>query len=337
MQWLVIKVASLEAETAGYAVLGKNQQQGNFSSSSWSQLKALSRGKRIILLIPTEDVVLNSAKIPATNAKLLTKAVPYALEDHLAEDIDELHFVYHREFTDKAVDISAINKERLQQWLDTLSEYDLTPHIVLPDVFSLPIGPEEGAVLSINGDQQRALFRCSVYSGFVTDVVLLPALLPDVLEKSAIHALLLDKPEDVELDFPDSINIQTATHLQRLCSADLLQALPLNLLTRFVQKGRESVFSNLSQWKSVAVLAALVGLSWVIMTGVKNYRLDQQLAGLNESIANVYQQTFPNTPVNDDYRVLHSIMDEKLKSWGGDSAPKGRLPIGVASKDRPTN
>lgn len=327
MQWLVIKLASIEAETVEYALLGKNQQQDNFSPSNWSQLKALSRGKRIILLIPTEDVVLNSANIPATSAKLLAKAVPYALEDHLAEDIDELHFVYHRESAGQSVYISAINKERLQQWLDKLREHDLTPHIVLPDVFALPAGAEEGAVLSIHDNQQRALFRSSIYSGFVTDSGLLPALLPELLEKLAIQSLVLDKPEEVALDLPDSIHIQTTPPLHRLCSADLLHALPLNLLSRFVQKGQKSVLSNLSQWKSVAALAALIGLSWIMTTGVKNYRLNQQLAGLNESIANVYQQTFPDTPVNDDYRVLHSIMAEKLKSVGGDSAPKADSPL----------
>ncbi len=326
MQWLIIKSPSVEAETAEYALLGKNQQQDNFSPSGWAQLKTLSRGKRIILLIPTEDVVLNSVKIPASNQKLLAKAVPYALEDNLVEDIDTLHFVYHRKSVDSDVNISAINKELLQQWLDKLNQHELTPHIILPDVFALPV-ENDSATLYIGSDQQRALFRSNVFSGFSTDTTLLSALLPDVLEKTAIKTLVLDMPDEIELTLPEEVNIETTIHLQRLCSASLLQALPLNLLNRFTQKGRGDLLKNLSRWKSVAALAASLGVLWVVTVGVQNHHLKQRIAGLNQQIENIYKKTFPGTPVNDDYRVLHSIMDEKLKSVTNPKAPKADSPL----------
>ncbi len=333
MQWLIIKSSSLEAESAEYALLGKNQQEDNFTPTGWPQLKALSRGKRVILLIPTEDVVLNSVKIPASNQKLLAKAVPYALEDHLVEDIDSLHFVYHRESVDNDVNISAVNKELLQGWLDKLNQHELTPHIILPDVFALPV-TNDTAALHISMDQQRALFRDGVLSGFATDVVLLPALLPDVLERTAIDTLVLDKPDEVELTLTEDINIQT-TRLRRLCSASLLQALPLNLLNRFTQKGRGDLLKRLSRWKSVAALAAMLGVLWIVTIGIQNQRLSQQLESLNRSIASVYKDTFPGTEVNDDYRVLHSIMAEKLKSVTNPQTPQADSPLELLASIAP--
>ena len=330
MQWLIIRSPSITAEHVEYALLGKNQQQDNFSPSGWAQLKPLTKGKRIILLIPTEEVVLNSAKIPASNQKLLAKAVPYALEDQLAEDIDELHFVYHRDTVGADVNISAVNKVRLQQWLDALREYDILPHIILPDLFALPL-EAEGATLSIDG--KRVLFRDAAMSGFVTDSDLLPVLLPEVINKTEIKKLFIGYADDsahfnaVDIGIPDDLSVEPMAKLKKICSASLLQALPLNLLNRFSQKGGSSLLKHLSKWKSVAVLTGMIGVLWTVTTGVKNYQLKQQLASLDQGIASVFKKTFPGKPVDTDYRVLHNIMEEKLKSMTNGLEPAVNSPL----------
>lgn len=327
MQWLIIKSSSPDAETVKYALLGKQQQDG-FSTSGWQQVKDLSRGKRIILLIPTEEVVLNTATIPTTNKKQLAKAIPFALEDSLVEDIDSLHFVHYRDADESDVNISAINSDRLNEWLDKLSEHGLTAHAVLPDVFALPVKPGSAALVI---DQQRALFRKDVFAGFTTDQDLLSALLPTVLAEAELETLLLDVPDDTPLNLSDdlieNIGLQSVTNMHRQCDASLLQALPLSLLSGFTRKGQSGVLKNLLHWKNVAMLAIVIGGLWMANLGVENYKLKQHLDQLNHEISNVYAKTFPGKPVDNDYRVLHSTMAETLKALNVAPNPIANSPL----------
>lgn len=314
MQWLVIKSSSPDAETVQYALLGKQQQDG-FSTSGWQQIKDLSRGKRIILLIPTEEVVLNSATMPTTNKKQLAKAIPFALEDSLADDIDTLHFVHYRDADDADINIAAINDDRLSEWLDRLGEHGLVVHAVLPDVFALPTRLDSAALVI---DQQRAQYRQDVFNGFTTDETLLSALLPSVFTNNKPETLLLDIPDNTQLNLADdiieNISLQSVTNMHRQCDASLLKALPLSLLNGFTRKGQSGVLKNLVHWKSVAMLAIVIGGLWMANLGVENYKLKQHLYQLNNEISNVYAKTFPGKAVDNDYRVLHSTMAEKLKA-----------------------
>jgi len=128
MQWLIIKISSPDATTAEYAFLDKDSERNQFSRSGWQQLQELSNNRRVILLIPTEDVGLHHVDLPSASHKQLSKAIPFALEDAIAEDIDELHFSFHRESADKDINVAAISEQRLQQWLDQIEDKGIKPH-----------------------------------------------------------------------------------------------------------------------------------------------------------------------------------------------------------------
>ena len=260
-------------------------------------------------------MVLNTATIPTTNKKQLVKAIPFALEDSLADDIDTLHFVHYRDADDDDVNIAAINEGRLNEWLDRLGEYGLVAHAVLPDVFALPAKPDSAALV-IN--KQRALYRQDIFNGFTSDETLLSALLPSVLTNHKPETLLLDVPDDTQLDLADdlieNISLQSVTNMHRQCDASLLQTLPLSLLNGFTRKGQSGVLQNLVHWKNVATLTIVIGGLWMASLGVENYKLKQHLNQLNNEISNVYAKTFPGKAIDNDYRVLHSTMAEKLKA-----------------------
>ena len=52
----------------------------------------LARSQRIVVLVPSEHVVLLEADAVSTRRAQLAKAVPFALEDQLASPVEELHF-----------------------------------------------------------------------------------------------------------------------------------------------------------------------------------------------------------------------------------------------------
>jgi len=91
MQLLLIKINAVDANPE-YALLGKKQKEDSFTPSDWKTVRSHARGRRVLLIIPNEDVVLTSVKIPSKNKKQLLQAIPFALEENLAEDIEDLHF-----------------------------------------------------------------------------------------------------------------------------------------------------------------------------------------------------------------------------------------------------
>ena len=49
-------------------------------------------GRRVCVLVPGTDVLLAEPEFPVKAGAKLQQVVPYALEEQLAEDIDDLHF-----------------------------------------------------------------------------------------------------------------------------------------------------------------------------------------------------------------------------------------------------
>ncbi len=325
MQWLIIKTTSLDAlkaDKADYALLEQNNDFVQFTPSNGQAIKDQIGHRRVILLIPSEEVGLHDVDIPAASNKQLTKAIPFALEDSLAEDIDALHFTFQRDNTDKTngmINVATMNKQRLQQWRDIISqEWGIKPHAILPDLFALPADDKTS---SLGVDQTRALYRYNTFWGTSCSSDLLPLLFPSFLiseddpETEQPPTLLLDTLTDLTLDVPEHIDVQT-THLRNHCYNNVLTALPLNLLTGFGQDEQQALLKQLSKWKVPAILAGLAATLWVITIGLHNYRSQQHLDQLNTEITTIYKDTLPNATIDSDYRINHQIMAEKLNALG---------------------
>ena len=253
---------------------------------------------------------------------LRSNSIPFALEDSLAEDIDALHFTFHRDHADKTnsmVNVATMSNQRLQQWHDIISqEWGIKLHAILPDLFALPADDKTS---SLAVDQTRALYRYNTFWGISCSSDLLPLLFPSFLiseedaETEQPPTLLLDTLTDLTLDVPEYIDVQTA-RLRNHCHNSLLTALPLNLLIGFGQNEQQALLKQLSKWKVPAVLAGLAATLWVITTGLHNYRSQQHLDQLNSAINTIYIDTLPNATIDSDYRINHQIMAEKLNALG---------------------
>ena len=137
MQLIAIKISNL-VENPEYALLGKRQLQDKFKSADWKQVRSASRGRKVLVFLTSDKVVLTSAIIPSKNRKQLLQAIPYALEDTLAEDIEELHFAVHQESnnTNNQSQVAIINRTLLAETLDFLKSNGISANYVLPELLS---------------------------------------------------------------------------------------------------------------------------------------------------------------------------------------------------------
>src|SRR5450755_1448661 len=70
------------------------------SSGALANAVAAAAGRHVCVLVPGTDVLLLEPEVPARAGTKLAQIVPCALEEQLADDIDDLHFAIGRRSAD---------------------------------------------------------------------------------------------------------------------------------------------------------------------------------------------------------------------------------------------
>ena len=90
---------------------------------------ARAAGRRLAVLVPGTDVLLAEPDVPVKAGAKLPQLVPYALEEQLADDIDDLHFAIGKRSGDShRVPVAVVTRALLDEWLATLRGARGEPH-----------------------------------------------------------------------------------------------------------------------------------------------------------------------------------------------------------------
>ena len=105
-------------------------------------------GRRVTVLVPGGDVLLAEPEVPARAGAKLPQLVPYALEEHLADDIDSLHFALGKRAPDSPrAPVAVVARERLDEWLAELRGAGIEPDALYGDSDLLPENPGQAVAL----------------------------------------------------------------------------------------------------------------------------------------------------------------------------------------------
>ncbi len=117
------------------------------------------QNKKLILLTAASTSLLKS-DIKVVNNRDLQSALPYALEEQLAQNVEELHFSWVRNKTDTDIHVIVVTNELMQRLGEQFTSPDV---VVLPGILALPVSEKTWCIVI---DDQRALVRTGVHSGF---------------------------------------------------------------------------------------------------------------------------------------------------------------------------
>jgi general secretion pathway protein L len=326
-QWVVIDSAGNPHAAIGQGSLG--------------QVHDLARQRRIVCVIPAVDIYLGQALLPAQgNRNKYRQAIPYALEEDLAEDPEQLHFALGREQAveikndEESVDVMAagkqvnipvavISKERLRGWLQKLAAAGLQPHVLLPEVLSLPWDDNGWSVLLDDG---LALVRTQPLQGFACDPQNLEVLLNSALDASAsapqqiriwnhngvAPSPALNSEVNIEQLNPDQSLLMTLAKGYRHEQA-------INLLQgEFSYK--EEYGKLLRPWRMpVILLTSLVALLFVSNI-VQYFKLSKRNEELRQEMVSVYMELYPDAlNVPDPRKQLEDKLNELIGAAGASS------------------
>lgn len=144
-------------------------------------------GRRCTVLVDAVDVLSAEAKLPVASQTRLRQAVPFSLEEQLANDVDEMVFAIGARLPSGATQVAAVAKERIDAWLETLRSAGIAPHALTSEADGVPDIP---ATLVVVIEDSRIAGRKPGHAPFVFEGLGL---------REALSFVLTGNAEDEEL------------------------------------------------------------------------------------------------------------------------------------------
>lgn len=105
-------------------------------------------GRRVCVLVPGAEVLLAEPEVPVKAGAKLQQLVPYALEEHLADNIEDLHFAIGKRAGDSArTPVAVVARNLLDEWLASLRAAGIQPDVMYADSSLLPENPGQSVAL----------------------------------------------------------------------------------------------------------------------------------------------------------------------------------------------
>lgn len=139
----------------------------------------LSAGQMIIaepdgpatMLVPSESVLLLGVDLPlASRAKRLA-ALPFAVEDRIADPIEGVHLALGAEIGPRRYLVAVVRHSRMREWVDQADRAELGHAAMVPDALALPV-PDEGE-WSAQAEGGRVVVRAGDGTGFAMPMALI--------------------------------------------------------------------------------------------------------------------------------------------------------------------
>ncbi|MDH5610910.1 MAG: type II secretion system protein GspL [Gammaproteobacteria bacterium] len=284
---------------------------------------AIADKHKTIVLLDSTAIYLDSVKLPIKNPQKLLRAIPFALEEKIADDVDELHFVAGKTSSDGQTPVAAIKHDILKRILNTIESSGIKPVALIPDMLCLTANSSQWAVLL---QDDRAKLQFDNFNAAEFDRETLPLLIKTELQRAdrkqpeKIILFTLDgdnsTTEDISAIIPEQIElikVSYNTHPLVIFCGQYKRALALNLL-QHTYKPKQKVNVNWQRWRLAASMAAIWFCLNIGITSVQYQRFETSNKKLQVEIDNIYKKSFPESTRVVNARVQ---MEQKLDELKG--------------------
>ena len=326
-EYLVIRVGdSVDAVTEWIAVDANGARRGPPMSGSLTEANADVGERDVIVLVPSADVLTTTVDMPIKGGAKLQAALPYALEEFLADDVDQLHFAAGTRRSSGRVPVSVVNSEKLQQWLSWLKQAGIEPVSIVADIYGLARIPGTISLLVaeqqivINDGSDTELVMEGVSPG---DALAAIGAFDDGTTDSSDHG---DDDEVTTLGLPRHVLVYASPEAEERYQHDWiamrqeLDSLDVKLLDDGVlprlavtvatgaginllqgEFGRKADYSGAFRpWKYAAMLLLALCVVGIAGKGVGYYSLKNQLETVQQQFLVEYQQLVPGAAMPRD-------------------------------------
>ncbi len=252
-----------------------------------------------VVLVPTEHVLILAADLPLPTRRQRLSALPFAIEDQIADPIGDVHVALGMELSPRRHLAGVVRHTIMARWLEQVNGAGLTQCAIVPDALSLPV-PDEGswAVQIASG---RVLVRTSEGRGFATSLAQLP-----VIWRAAGNPVCISHGEPL----PEAIaSVPGVIELEPLTTRLLVPA--LDLRQGIYAKPRRPVPISARKVMAVIAAGALAHAGIAIADTIALQRIADERRGDAQKLV---EQYLPGVSVSGEFAAE---VNELLSGGGG--------------------
>jgi general secretion pathway protein L len=337
-EFLVVRLHSAAAETIGAAAEwmvmdGSGARRSNVQSGPLDLAAATAASRKVIVLVPGTDALLAEPVLPVKSGTKLAQVVPFALEEHLAVDLEDLHFAVGKRESRPGTPVAVVSHARMEAWLALLADAGLNADAIYPETAALPETPNAITLLI---DGARIYVRRSDTRGAVLDVQPLIEALQLALasgEEAREHVTIYLSEDDYERErellegmreFTASLQLKLLPDGPLpLLAANIVKDGGVNLLQGRYQSNRKLQLS-FAPWRYAAVLALVFLVSHVGLKSWQYFHYKSQEARVDGEIGQLYQELMPGAPLP-DASAARRMVEARLNQLRGSGPVSGMM------------
>lgn len=340
-EYVVIRLGRDHDQAVEWIVADDNgTRHGRLSSGTLAEAAAQVQSRPVIVLLPATETLTTSVDLPIRGGARLNTALPYALEEQVAADVDSMHFAAGDRRESGIRPVAAVARTALDRWLEQLEEAGIQAWKLVPENYGLARIPGTMSVLVDadcihfnDGEDVEFVLQGAKPSDALVAAGQLSDRSDDAPPEQAGHLVVYCSAEDEARLSHDWIALRHELH-----SVDI-NLLPDGALPRLavtVANGhgvnllqgrygpRADYGSWLRPWSKAAILLLGLALVGYAAKGVDYYRLTQEEAALRAQFTEEYALVRPGESrgVADPVAAVNSIK----RSLGTNMAPQVFLP-----------
>jgi general secretion pathway protein L len=241
--------------------------------------------------------------LPERKARI---AIPYALEDKLAQSLDELHFAFDKaRYQNNCYLITVISKQRMHYIMQLLVDNSIEFSVITLDWFALQT--EELCV-----SESTLLINTEIFKGSLSG-----ELAESYLKKNPLQQpfLFSDSQIIADSDLPKSPDTSYVWIAQRLLKSKLM-----NLCQGSMQHGEKSDWIK-KGYQLAGLLFTLWLVSLVLVNAINLHFINQQTSKIDQQIATIYHEFFPGAKqvISPQFRISQLLKSdnnaEQARFW----------------------
>ena len=295
---------------------------GKITTSSLEEISENTSGHAVVVLLNSQCLHINQVKLPIQNLQKMRKAVPYAIEEFIADDIENFHFVVSKNKNSDFTSVAGIEKNTLLNIVQVFEKANINIEKIIPDAVCLAANETQWVCLNY---LNNTYLQTNTLNGLILPSDILQYTLTNNLANETQNTpdkiLLFSEQENNgvfnDLSFEETsndneiekINIVYNTHPLVVFCGQYKQAASLNLLQHEFKPKRKSS-GYWQHWK----LAASIAIIWLVLnlglTTFKHSQLKDENIITRAQIEKVYKKSFPKSKRIVNPRVQ---MEQKLK------------------------
>jgi general secretion pathway protein L len=294
--------ATLQAEWVLVDTAGS--RLGNVESGPLTAAVPVAAGRSVIVLVPGTDVLLAEPELPVKSGARLAQVVPFALEEQLASDVEDMHFAVGRRDSRPGTPVAAVALSAMDTWLAALKSAGIAPTAMYSESAAVPL-TANGVTLVVEGVRihvQRADVPAAVVEAepLIEGLQLALASGSETRENVALFMSQADYERDRDMieglrEFTASLQVKLlAEGPLALLAVTIVKHAGTNLLQGpYAVAG--SVSGSFAPWRYAAMLAGAFVVVHLGVKGMQFWKLGAEEARVDGEITAVFSQAMPGT------------------------------------------